>query len=87
MPAATTPTPGRDDLLNILHEDGDPILHDFDLAAIAARAAATELACNWAAALIDGCELSNLIEDVEEVIDNLRLWRDAVQALTATTTT
>lgn len=66
------------ELLQARNQNGEG-LFDCALATYAAQDAAMQLAKNWEAALRDGCKLKDLLVDVDEVIDNLRLWKDAVE--------
>ncbi len=49
-----------------------------DLASYAAQDAAQQLTTNWEAAIRDGSDLRELVNDVDEVVRNLQEWKKAV---------
>jgi hypothetical protein len=53
-------------------------ISDDDLRAIAARAAAKELAASWVDALRDGTPLETLAKDVDLVVEQLQAWKQNV---------
>ena len=72
-------TPSANDLLAIPDRDGDPIIiREADLTSWAAFEAARVLAQNWSAALAAGEPLTELVGDLDTVIDLLTRWKAAV---------
>lgn len=70
-------TPETRHLLD-LESDSETLPDQYDLCTDAARAAAETLAGNWQDAMHDGTPLSDLVDDIDDVILALRLWRDVV---------
>ena len=72
-------TPSANDLLAMPDRDGDPIIiREADLTSWAAFEAARVLAQNWSAALAAGEPLTELVGDLDTVIDLLTRWKAAV---------
>lgn len=71
-------TPTASELLNVLDDDGDPVLTQVDLQSISATEAAKPLCENWAQSITEGETIADVVVDVDLVVYQLNRWRDKV---------